>query len=60
MAKKVKFKEYQKKHIDGFVENIICAYFDVTSEVKDMLGAGVKKAILIECGVKPRASALGI
>ena len=46
-AKKVKFKEFQKKHDNGFVETSTAAYVDVTSEMKDMWGSVVKNAILV-------------
>lgn len=34
MAKKVKFKEFQKKHTNGFIETTTAAYIDITTEIE--------------------------
>lgn len=44
---KIKFKNVQKKHNNGFVEDITTAYIDITNETKNIFGNIVKKAILI-------------
>lgn len=46
-TKKVKFKEFQRKHSDGFVETTTAAYIDITPEMKDMWGNVIKNAIVV-------------
>ncbi len=46
-SKKIKFAESVLKHDNGFVENIVIAYVDVTSEAKNIIGNFVKSAKLI-------------
>jgi hypothetical protein len=41
---KVKFKEYQRKIDNGFIENVTIAYIDITHEAKNIFGNIVKKA----------------
>ena len=41
---KVKFKEYQRKNDNGFLETVTIAYIDITSEAKNIFGNIVKKA----------------
>ena len=41
---KVKFKEYQKKHNNGYIETDLIAYVDITTAAKDIFGNIVKEA----------------
>ena len=43
---KIKFKEYKHKQTNGYIENVILAYIDVTSEMKEILGNIIKNAII--------------
>lgn len=46
-SKKIKFTESVLKHDNGFVEDIVIAYVDVTPEAKNIIGSFVKSAKLI-------------
>ena len=46
-GKKIKFMESTIKHDNGFIEDVVIAYADVTTETKNIIGSMVKKAKLI-------------
>ena len=43
----VKFKQYKKKHNNGYIETVTIAYFDITLEIKSIFGNIVKNAYQI-------------
>ena len=45
--KKIKFMDSTIKHDNGFIEDIVIAYADVTAETKNIIGSMVKNAKLI-------------
>ena len=45
--KKIKFMDSTIKHDNGFIEDVVIAYADVTAETKNIIGSMVKNAKLI-------------
>ena len=46
-SKQIKFMESTIKHDNGFIEDVVIAYADVTAETKNIIGSMVKNAKLI-------------